>query len=231
MKTADTLTAIYVYWSRSGYDVRDTRFSIKIWKTIPGINGGVTEEVYVTKPASIVYGEEFGRFSKIEIVPTRIEAGKFYVGWEQNINSKPIKIGADFSQDNRTRFYQYLGSKWENPTTEDFYGTPMIRPKFGYGIALGLDDIAVGIDDEKLVSFNGLQVEVYPNPANDRVNIKGGTKSYRVYDLTGKVVFEEELDKIQFLVQFSTSDFTSGLYILEVSNGEFSQTKKITVFH
>src|SRR5690606_38947703 len=100
-------------------------------------------------------GEEFGKFSKIELPPPRIEAGLFYIGWEQTVTTKPIKIGADFSKDSREKFYQYMGSnrRWLNPPPQDFYGTPMIRPKFGFGLALGMDDdIPVGIEDKEVVS-------------------------------------------------------------------------------
>ncbi len=231
MKTRDTLTAIYIYWSRAGFDIRGTSIDIKVWKSLPEVRGATVEELYLKKIRKVIsYGENFGQFTKIEIPATIIEAGYFYVGWGQNINNKVVKIGADFSQDNRTRFYEHSTGKWENPRAFNFYGTPMIRPKFGYDFAVGMDDLLVGVDD-LIINDKLNSIDVYPNPADYKIKIDGACKSFQMFDVTGNIVLHDNFDQIKEKTIIETDRLNPGIYFLQVFNGVFSQTKKMIIYH
>ena len=54
MKTRDTLTAIYIYWTRAGYDISGTTINVKIWKSLPGVHGATAEEFYLDKKPTTI---------------------------------------------------------------------------------------------------------------------------------------------------------------------------------
>ncbi len=232
VKRRDTLTAIYIYWDRSGYDISGTSIKINIWKSLTGVKGATADEFYLNKKnAVITYDENFGGFTRILIPETIIEAGFFYVGWEQNVISKSVKFGADYSHDNRKRFYEHFNGKWDNPKAFNFYGTPMIRPKFGYGLALGMDDVTVGIEDEMTLNNTNKSINVYPNPADYEIIIDGACKSFQMFDVTGNVKLRNTFEKIKGETIIETHQLNPGIYFLQVSNGKFSQTKKVIIYH
>jgi hypothetical protein len=65
---------------------------------------------------------------------------------------------------------------------------------------------------------NNLKVSVYPNPAKDNLTVKGDGVSFesvRVYNLIGKMVFENNEAASQYQLNLDT--FTEGMYILQVT--------------
>lgn len=66
---------------------------------------------------------------------------------------------------------------------------------------------------------------VYPNPASDVVHIMHNFSqaNYRLFTIDGKLVKEGALENSQIQV----SDLTNGIYMLQVSSGDISQTRKI----
>lgn len=73
-------------------------------------------------------------------------------------------------------------------------------------------------------------LEIFPNPAQDVVHIvlnKLGTADLRIYDLTGKVVFERQ--NAQSFVRVNTQELAAGSYIVQVSTLGGSISKKLMV--
>ncbi|HEX2898538.1 MAG TPA: YHYH protein [Bacteroidia bacterium] len=82
--------------------------------------------------------------------------------------------------------------------------------------------------------FNGLNVSVYPNPASDLVAIQIGglvTENLNVelIDMTGRQVQSTVVKAGQTIAYFDVQAVYDGIYLVKVSNGEFSLTKKIVV--
>lgn len=229
LEARDTLTAVYIQWSRAGQDISGSSINLKVWKTLKGINGA-TEDVELVKNLNIIdYSEELNGFSRVNLHQELIlEPGIFYIGWEQYSPEKEIKIGIDMSIDNMDKFYQYQSSTWSNPNPLLAWGSPLIRPKFGYGKSYGMG--AVGLDREiTRRGFNNL--EIYPNPANNEVIIEGQFSSLKMYNLTGGIVWETSFSEDQNKLEINTSDFPEGLYIIEASNSENSYSKRLTITH
>ena len=89
--------------------------------------------------------------------------------------------------------------------------------------------VNVGIED-KIVNLN---ISVYPNPASDKLNIRiknGKTNriNYAVADLLGKKVLEGTLYGTGTFI-LDMEALSSGTYLLHVSVGNATLTKKITV--
>jgi hypothetical protein len=73
------------------------------------------------------------------------------------------------------------------------------------------------------------EFDVYPNPADLELNVKFPTSIQKaqvaVYSVLGSLVFQAELD--QFNSKINTSDWNSGVYIMNISTSDFSETKRI----
>jgi hypothetical protein len=85
---------------------------------------------------------------------------------------------------------------------------------------------------------NNVTVSIYPNPANERLNIstgetlKGNTR-IQISDLLGKIVYVDEVSGIRANLSYfiNTTGFKDGLYVLKVSTETGSVSKKIIVRH
>jgi choice-of-anchor B domain-containing protein len=95
--------------------------------------------------------------------------------------------------------------------------------------------LGVGI---KEVSAQTIDATVYPNPANETLNISfinPGTKKYtvKITDIIGKTLFEEEnMNDCNFPVTFKTVDVSkiqSGTYIISLKANEKQYQKKIII--
>lgn len=97
--------------------------------------------------------------------------------------------------------------------------------QFGFAI----DDVLVTADNLSTESFFSSNFMVYPNPANNVLNIdaKQGMKFSKVEmtDLNGRVVKTMNVDAIT--TQLNISDLNAGVYFLKVSSNEGVGTSKI----
>ncbi|HKK62050.1 MAG TPA: T9SS type A sorting domain-containing protein, partial [Bacteroidales bacterium] len=68
-------------------------------------------------------------------------------------------------------------------------------------------------------SINSDQLKVYPNPAQNVLNLKGTSelKSAVVYDATGRLIMQVELDNTLH-AEMNISTLKNGLYLIEVSS-------------
>ena len=76
--------------------------------------------------------------------------------------------------------------------------------------------------DEKLVS-------VYPNPANDIINIAGeGIEEVRIYNLLGQNVLSRQGDGSND-IKISTSSLDAAIYLMEISTQRGKTVKRVTI--
>lgn len=75
------------------------------------------------------------------------------------------------------------------------------------------------------------EVSVYPNPANNFVNIQANVSDYNavIYDLNGKIIFT--VNNANGLTNVSLEDIAEGLYVVMISDntGNVIKTEKISV--
>lgn len=75
---------------------------------------------------------------------------------------------------------------------------------------------------------------IYPNPAADVINVSLPDKmngTIGMYDVTGKVIFEQPTSAGNSLYHINTSQLPSGQYLLVIKSANTIQTKKVTVMH
>ena len=92
-----------------------------------------------------------------------------------------------------------------------------------YGVVNVTDPLSV---DE----YNIIQLDVYPNPAIDIVNIKLNTVNehadLEIYNMLGKVVMKKSYDFNAESLSIDISEFATGVYILKVSSSESTSYKR-----
>ena len=79
-----------------------------------------------------------------------------------------------------------------------------------------------------------LDVKVFPNPANDVVEMIGlpeGSLQYTIFDRTGRLVFSGMRNGESGGVSISTTDFVPGFYIIKWHTDELSGVANVLVMH
>ena len=73
------------------------------------------------------------------------------------------------------------------------------------------------------------EFDVYPNPADLELNVKFPASIQKatvaVYSVLGSLVFQAEMD--QWNSKINTSEWSSGIFIVNINTPDFSQTKRI----
>lgn len=130
---------------------------------------------------------------------------------------------------------------WVNAFPASLNTTPDFRLNVASTVATGANFPTniftggfIGMEDEMLEGFDALTV--YPNPAEDMINVEmvamqNETITYRLIDMTGKVVSTEtkNVSSGTNVQRFNTSNLTSGMYFVNVVSGNQNQTVKFMV--
>jgi hypothetical protein len=88
------------------------------------------------------------------------------------------------------------------------------------------------------VAYNSDNIAVYPNPANDQLNVQlifaeSNAVNIELLDLSGKMVASPNKNQAISPNQFTldVTDLSKGIYILKVTNGTKVSTSKVTISH
>ena len=99
------------------------------------------------------------------------------------------------------------------------------------GESLTLDvSESTDVNTEKIEGF-----AVYPNPADQLVTIRAlnldGQTQLKVFSVTGEVVFERLVNIGTDTFEINASAWSSGVYVIQVMNGEKVGTRKVIIKH
>jgi hypothetical protein len=197
---ADTLRGVEMFFDQLLYDLHERNMKITVWSSL-------NPETVIYQSSNYdhpVYTNSINWFNTY-VFPNGIPvSGTIYVGWVQ-YTADILNVGFDKSVNNGANIYYNTNTGWLNTTQK---GTLMIRPLVGDKVV-----IPTGIDD---LSANNLSVDLYPNPAKDKLFIKQNNSNtslwYELYDLQGKVLIKQKLTN-EFIDVSSLSD---GLYLLRL---------------
>jgi type IX secretion system substrate protein len=88
----------------------------------------------------------------------------------------------------------------------------------------------------EIQELTALSAAIYPNPASTQLNVnlssdKEEAITAQIFDITGRMVLNETKDLVNGdnNIQFSTANFTNGLYILELRTAEKYMNTKIVI--
>ncbi len=74
--------------------------------------------------------------------------------------------------------------------------------------------------------ISNLNITVYPNPASDYVKVNTNNGSAQLFDLSGKVLVNQDLATSNVI---NTNDLSAGVYIIKIENAEGVYTQKLIV--
>jgi hypothetical protein len=144
--------------------------------------------------------------------PIFVPSGNFYVGTLQQ-SDVSLNFGLDKNTNaNSTQLlYQLQGSSDWLPS--NIVGSVMIRPVFR-------STLPDWVGTEEL---NNDESVIFPNPVQGMLNLRLSPEfescSYRIMDLTGKIVLEG-LSANQSTLEINTENLSQGCYVIHYMNGD-----------
>lgn len=203
----DTLRAIQMYFPQMLDSVSNIPFKLTIWDDISG-QGNVIYQQNVF-PVHTPDGSYHTYYldSLFQLV------GTFYIGWEQTTNEL-LNIGLDMNNVANSYMFYNIGSGWE---MSSYLGSWMIRP------VLSMDDI---LSD---VTINNITYKIYPNPAKHHLFIKTTLNNNIISVYSSQGNFTKRIEVNSGLSNIDISEFSSGIYFIEILNSNGISYQKIII--
>lgn len=207
LNTTDTLTALDLYFNQT-FDSSNSEisFRISIWNDENG------------KPGTCIYRDEnyqrpvfdgLNRYHRYLLSHPQVVNGTIYIGLEQSSN-KFISLGFDRNTDHHVDIYYLASDSWQQSVLS---GSLMLRPCFGASALVDIDNPHIDI-------HSGLQVTLFPNPANNTFSITLPHESHAysqhdwqviLYDMKGREVL-----RTNSLSHINISHLPAGLYLCRI---------------
>lgn len=198
----DTIAGVQLLFNHTLKDANDKYFDIVVWKDE---NGRPGEEVYRLEGQRPIWQEMPYQFSYYRFTKPVLLSGAFYMGIEQRSDDL-INIGFDASVDNIQYNFINTNGAWQQSSK---HGSLMIRPVVGSSYYIGVDENGTSTGSGAFV--------LYPNPASSTLHLDGDIQDgqVRIYDLTGRRVFEGEYQS-----EIPVSQLNDGMYFLSITTAE-----------
>ncbi len=196
----DTLKAVQLHFEKNYEDSYGVAFRIKLWNSN---SGEPSNEIYESQIFYPEYTDTKNGFYEYVLENPIVVSGSVFVGWEQ-YSENIVNIGLDRNRVNNDRMYYSLGGEWQPSNCADCDGTWMIRPVFG-----NLSSSTNSTEFE-LSSFS-----VYPNPANDAVNVINDESFFlEIFQLSGQRILVTDYSHSHTV---DVSGFSKGIYLLKMT--------------
>lgn len=118
---------------------------------------------------------------------------------------------------------QKIGTMSVSATNVKVYGLD------GAGVLLSPATATILAGVEAVGEHNGVMLRMYPNPANDVVNVVSSSSSpsaYEIMDLSGRVLLAAHFEES---VQVDISELASGTYMVKIVSAEGTRTQRLLV--
>lgn len=170
--------------------------------------------ILAKQPTTVMHNDSINHFVRYKFETPIIVSDTFYIGFEQNTNEF-VGVGLDKNNPQGSRIYFKTQDTWERNSKVE--GSLMMRPIFGK------------TEEAQIVTSltGGLEsIVIYPNPADNFVQIKGTYDHAKLYTISGV--------EVTILVEngsFSTASLGNGIYILRTSADNMTQSHKLIINH
>jgi DNA-binding protein len=177
----DTLRAIMAHFTYLNRDVSNLLLTLFIWDDI-NFNTGAEDTLFKKDFLKPLYIDSLNGFVTYVLdTPVYLEAGKFYIGWQQFDNYN-MQLGLDVNNSAQSRIRIFANGNWITSVVD---AAPMIRPVIGKRVNFVNTSIA-----EKHAELQHLLI--YPNPSSailqiDNLKSNSNNLLVEIYDLNGKL--------------------------------------------
>ena len=219
----DSLVGVQIHFVPTVVDVSNNLFLLAVWNDNNGQPGNKIYEDEFFFPKQPVYLNGKNNFytyyfkDKMKVAVDE----KFYVGWRQ-IDEERLNIGFDKNHNHADKIFWSVdgGGNWNNA---NFDGALMMRPVINSNLnyLLGIENPVKEVQNKDFT--------VYPNPANDHINIKFDYTTYNdkviIQDINGRNVRSGSSSDAIFV-----GDLQKGIYLVTLmQDNKKIGTKKLVV--
>lgn len=214
----DTLRGVQFYFNQVLNNANQYSFKFHVWKESENLPGNIVYTQEGLKPEN---ADELNKFITYKLDSAIVLNGNFFIGWQKIGTTEMLNVGFDVNKVNNNKLYYNFAGNWIKSQLE---GTVMIRPVFG-------KDINISTNVEQPDPFDQTEYTIYPNPAQDILNINikdNSTNQYRVtiFDIYGKTYLDRSLD--ESYIDLST--ISNGVYFIRITdNQRVNTTKKFII--
>ncbi len=210
LNVTDTLRALDIFFDPfyDGNLIKNSFFRMYVWSDGGSGPGPVIRKDSAMKPVYLDHG-----YNKLPryffTTPMTLGPGTYYIGMQQ-VTSQSLCVGYDRNIDRRTKHYYDVGFGW---TQSSIKGSLMIHPVFGEP-----NRALVGIDEQTTVKRKEGFINVYPNPANDKLFITAEELNNKdeytleLYSMLGGKLVEVNIENTT--TEISLNDYSSGIYFV-----------------
>ncbi|MFO8054859.1 MAG: T9SS type A sorting domain-containing protein [Bacteroidales bacterium] len=197
-------------------------------------------------------GTDFVRFPATSLTDTAVQKGSFdtlspqkidnlagkyikYYGTPFDLQELKDSAAININQINYIRIIDVIGSLTDSIASYDPGGRKINDPFPTCFATGGFDLDAIGVIHNQNTSgyftIKDQAVKVFPNPADDHVNIRSDRKisGYRLSNINGRVLYSKKTNNRQLSVR--SSQLPEGMYLLHVQSGANTYTHKICIQH
>ena len=196
---ADTLRAINMYFPKTLENIVSRPFRLKVWSSL-------SPEVVIYESPNLSYPRYSPRNVFVDYVldTALLVSDSIYIGFEQRTDR--VIVGFDVNTNSREQYFYKSGGSWSNGS---FDGSLFINPEFGdyYPYPLFVKNTIQNTQD----------LEVYPNPVNSQLVLKGAeNETIQIIDLSGRVIESVYYRSGQSI---GVSHLQNGVYLIHSEKG------------
>lgn len=214
----DALNGFYIYFPKYGLNLDDTFITFNVYSALRGVDGKTADVRILTQSGVVEYSSDSNSLNKFIFVPFSspllVNGGRYYIGVSQD-SQNSILVGTDNAKDcSKDIYYRSFDDPWKSFYSNYGYGCAAIRP------VVASENLAVFKQTKQTYD-----VRLFPNPARDKVFFDKDVSSVDVFTALGVFVKSIKVEDNQLDI----SDFNSGMYLLNVTEGEFFTSLKLLV--
>lgn len=208
--SADTLTHVDINFPQFYPEPSVQTLVLRIYSALDGKSLSTLRatEIFMSMADSL------NQFTRYELPrPVVIYSGDFYIGLTQSTNDR-IAYGLDKNTSNQDMIYYNVNGTWVQNTNEIEKGSLMIRAVFADN-----DHIVTAVEDDPI------DISIYPNPANQQLNLAGHMDEVFLLDLSGQLLLRTNQKQI------NTASLRNGVYLIKIISSGQTLTRKIIIQH
>lgn len=212
----DVLTDIDINFVPVGFDASGQTFNVYIWKSLDFSDVNAQDSVLQAQNEVMFYPDTINGFRRIKLLRPVEVSDTFFIGFEQ-LYEEMLTVGFDRNSDSGGEIFFNVTNKWEQNTRLE--GSLMMRPVF--------QNNPLSTENDPVSVAKVYDVTVFPNPAQDRITLRGEVSEVQLFDMQGRSLLQRSLRSFDNEHQVTLpAGVPDGLYLLHMTNRKGEQVSK-----